>query len=130
MLLNIYPLSYFLTPSPSPSLTHSPTHTLTRSLTPWLCRPLKNLVLLYDRCPFLQLASIISFYNINSLLRSHPTPHVEDQWLPILWPLPFNLSSIGELNKEFNLPLTQLCRWTVHSYFFTILRYYSPVERR
>jgi hypothetical protein len=43
--------------TPACSLTPSLLH----SLTPWLCRPLKNLGLLYGRLLFFQLASIISF---------------------------------------------------------------------
>jgi hypothetical protein len=90
MVLHIYTLAYLLAYllMYSLSLTHSLTHSLyslthshsfTHSLPPWLCSPLKNLSLLYDRCPFFQLASISSSPNVNYFLRWGCSPHAQPQ---------------------------------------------------
>jgi hypothetical protein len=70
-------------------------------------RSSRNLSFLYHIFPFFShLTSIIRFLEIRTLfyevrLLSRPTPNMEDQRLPFVWPLPSDLSSMCDPIRSF-----------------------------
>lgn len=80
----------------------------------------KNLGFLYVRCTFFSFVASVSFLNMFPevrMLASRPASDLENQGLPFIWPLPFNLSSMdGPTGSSLHSPGNQGTETCVRHY--------------